>query len=78
MSDKFKIFQEYMMENWCYCCDADEKGDCDWDNPKCIAFIFKYARRAKYWSYKKQKKMFEKFFSEWEQFKEELQNNDGT
>ncbi len=61
-----------MKKYWCYCCDADEKGTCDWDNPKCIAFIFKYARRIIYWNNKKTMKKYNKFFNEWEKYKEEL------
>jgi len=69
MREKVKIFQEFMKEHWCYQCDADHgAGDCKNDNPKCIAFVFKYARRIDHWTPKKQGKKFDKFFSEWEYF----------
>ena len=63
-----KLFYKFMKEHWCYDCVADRESNCNYDDPKCIAFVLKYARRIDYWNSKQTGKHFKRFFSEWEQF----------
>lgn len=66
-------FYKYMKENWCYNCDSDHgQGldfNCNYDNPHCIAFVYKHARSILYWKPDKLIKKANKFFSEWEYYK---------
>ena len=66
-------FYKYMEEYFCYNCDEDHgQGldfDCNHNDPKCIAFVFKHARSILYWKPDKLIKKFNKFFSGWEYYK---------
>ena len=68
MSEEFLRFQEHLIKHFCYNCDGD-KGSCKNDKPKCIAFVFKHARRIDHMNDKKMEKKYNKFFSEWEHYK---------
>lgn len=56
-------FQEFMDEYWCYNCCADEgAGDCkEHNNPKCVAFVFKYGEKILHWTPNKQYRKYRKF-----------------
>ena len=62
-------FQEFMDKYWCYCCCADEgEGECkEHNNPKCIAFTWRYGKKLLTWTPNKLWRKFNKFKGKYEE-----------
>jgi len=67
MSEKWEKFSSFMRKIFCYCCEA-----CEGNNPKCIAFVFKYGEKIDSWPQEKIRRKFERFHGKYESGKKEI------